>query len=165
MAVTETPLPKKTMDHIVGCARDALKVLGPEYKKADPAEVIEAVDDFAYRLQRGKKSAREVVEDAEEARLLFGSLWGEMLCEAFEWEWVQVTNHDEGDAVAFAVVSPKRSMAIYPLDFLADCFADPEKDVTVALAFNMLEERKVPKFPAGSYTDVMAGVHRIVPRD
>ena len=38
-------------------------------------------------------------------------------------------------------------------------------DATVALSFNMLKAGKVPKMKKKSYTNVMDGVHRIVPRD
>ena len=42
---------------------------------------------------------------------------------------------------------------------------DPDVDETVALSFNMLKGAKVPKMKKKSYTKVMDGVHRIVPRD
>jgi hypothetical protein len=45
------------------------------------------------------------------------------------------------------------------------CMQDPGVDVTVMLSFNMLLAGSIPKMRPQSYTNVMDGVHRIVPRD
>src|SRR5262245_22757084 len=150
--MSDEPLSDETMASIRGCANDALKVLGPKYASAEPATVVEAVDKFAYRWQKGKRPSTEVVEDTEQARLIFGSLWGEQLCKRFGWEWAQVNFGDE--SVAFGVVSPERSLVIYPLDFMLGCMQDPGVDVTVALSFNMLVAGRVPKMKRRSYTNV-----------
>jgi hypothetical protein len=165
MNVTEEPVPENLMGNIRGCAKDALKVLGGDFAKADPAMVVEAIDDFAYRWQKGDRPPSNVVEDGEEARLIFGSLWGEQLVKQFSWQWAKVTFHDYDDSFAFGVFSPDRSLAIYPLEFMLGCLQDPTVDVTVMLSFNMLCEGKVPQMKKKSYTNVMDGIHRIVPRD
>jgi len=153
------------MGNIKGCAGDALAVLGPDYATAVPATIVEAIDDFAYRWQKGDRPSTDVVEDGEEARLIFGSLWGEQLVRQFGWQWAKITFHDYDDSVAFGVFSPDRSLAIYPLEFLLGCLQNPNVDVTVMLSFNMLLAGKVPKMKEQSYTNVMGGVHRIVPRE
>jgi hypothetical protein len=166
MNVTEEPIPKKTMGHIKGCAKDALQVLGSDFARADPAVVVKAIDDFAYRWQKGDRPPADVVEDMEEARLIFGSLWGEQLVKQFGWQWAKITFHDYDDSIAFGVFSPDRSLAIYPLEFMLGCLQDPGVDVTVKLSFNMLlAAGEIPKMKKKSYTNVMDGVHRIVPRD
>jgi hypothetical protein len=161
--MSDEPLNDETLTSIRGCANDALEVLGSKYASMDTARVVEAVDKFAYRWQKGKRPSTDVVEDTEQARLIFGSLWGEQLVKQFGWEWRQI-NFSDG-SVAFGVVSPDRSLAIYPLDFMLGCMQDPSVDVTVALSFNMLLAGNVPKMKRQSYTNVMDGVHRIVPRD
>jgi hypothetical protein len=155
------------MGNIKGCARDALAVLGGDFANADAATVVEAIDDFAYRWQKGDCPPSSVVEDGEEARLLFGSLWGEQLVKQFGWQWAKVTFHDYNDSVAYGVFSPDRSLAIYPLQFMLGCLQNPAVDVTVMLSFNMLVagHMDVPKLEEKSYTNVMDLVHRIVPRD
>src|SRR5438046_10732205 len=92
--MSDEPLNDETMASIHGCANDALQVLGRKYAAADPATVIEAVDKFACRWQKGKRPSTDVVEDTEEARLVFGSLWGEQIVKQFGWEWVQVNFGD-----------------------------------------------------------------------
>jgi hypothetical protein len=165
MNVTEEPIPDDILKSIKGCAKDALKVLSGKLAKGDPTTVCDAVDDFAYRWQKGDRPPADVVEDGEEARLIFGSLWGEQLVKEFGWQWAKVTFHDYDDSFAYGVFSPDRSMAIYPLEFLLGALREPTVDVTVMLAFNMLKVGKIPKMKKKSYTNVMDCVHRIVPRD
>jgi hypothetical protein len=160
--LNDEPLDEKTMGSIRGCAGDALAVLGLDPSTA-PASIVEAADAFAHRWQKGDRPPTDEVEDTEEARLFFGSLWGEQLCRQFGWEWARIEFSDK--TAAFGVVSPDRSLAIFPLDFMLGCMQDPGVDVTVALSFNMLLAGSVPKMGPRSYTNVMAQVHRIVPRD
>lgn len=165
MNITEERIPDEILGNIRGCANDALKVLGSKFAKAAPATIIEAVDDFAYRWQKGDRPPATLVEDGEEARLIFGSLWGEQLVKEFGWQWAKVTFHDYDDSIAFGVFSPDRSMAIYPLEFMLGCLRDPDVDVTVMLCFNMLKAGTIGKLKKKSYTNLMEGVQRIVPRD
>lgn len=160
--MTDEPLSEETMDSIRGCAGDALAVVGLE-ATLPPVKLVEAADKFAYRWQKGKRPSADLVEDTEQARLFFGSLWGEQLCRQFGWEWRKIVFGD--GSVAFGVVSPDRSLAIYPLDFMLGCMQHAGVDVTVALSFDMLLAGRVPKMKRRSYTNVMEGVHRIVPRD
>jgi len=162
LKITDEPLNDETMGSIRGCAGDALTVLGID-PSANPTTIVEAVDGFAYRWQKGDRPPADVVEDTEQARLVFGSLWGEQLCRQFGWEWRKVVFGD--GSVAFGVVSPDRSLAIYPLDFMLGCMQDAGVDVTVMLSFNMLLAGSIPELPSRSYTNVMDVVHRIVPRD
>lgn len=163
MRISDEPIEASLMGNIRGCAADALTVLGGTFAQAQPAAIVEAIDAFALRWQRGKRPGRKVVEDTEQARLIFGSLWGEQLVKQFGWQWARVSFGK--DEFAIGVVSPDRSMAIYPLDFMLGCMEDPEVDVTVALSFNMLLEGSIPKMRPRSYVNVMDGVHRIIPRD
>ncbi|HVS39847.1 MAG TPA: hypothetical protein VMS17_30090 [Gemmataceae bacterium] len=165
MNITEQEVPKGILDSIKGCADDALNILGSAFANADPPTIVAAVDDFVYRWQKGERPPADVVEDGEQARLLFGSLWGEQIVKQFGWQWAKVTFHDYGDATAFGVFSPDRSLAIYPLDFMLGCIRDSNVDVTAMLSFEMLRAGQVPKMNKKSYINVMDGVRRIVPRE
>ncbi len=164
MNASEEDIPTNLMGKIRGCAIDALKVLGDDFTQADPTTVVNAIDDFAFRWQKGDRPPTDVVEDGQQARLIFGSLWGEQLVKQFGWQWAKITFHDHNDSKAFGVFSPDRSLAIYPLDFMLGCLHDPGMDVTVMLSFNMLKAGTIPRFEPKSYTNVMEGVRRIVPR-
>lgn len=161
MMMSEESVSEKTMGNIRGCASDALAILDLE-PTAEPSVIVEAVDAFAYRWQKGDRPPIDVVADTEQARLFFGSLWGEQIARQFAWEWARVIF--AGGSATFGVVSPDRSLAVYPLDFMLACMHDTSVDVTVALSFNMLMAGSLPEMPQQSYTDFMHGVHRIIPR-
>jgi hypothetical protein len=164
MNISEEAVSEAILDNIKACAMDARNALGPDFADADPPEVVNAIDDFAYHWQKGERPSTDLIAGGEDARLVMGSLWGEQLVKQFGWEWAKVTFHDHGDSVTFGVFSPDRSLAIYPLDFMLGCLNDPGVDVTVMLSYNMLEGGKIPKLESKSYSNVMEGVHRIVPR-
>lgn len=63
-----------------------------------------------------------------------------------------------------AVVSPDRSLIIYPLSFVAQCLEDPDTDCTILLSYNMLDAGNISGMPANGYLSVMDGVHRLVPK-
>ncbi len=157
----ENAIPEETLATIQGSAEEALNVLGGAFADADAPKLIEAVDDFIYRWQKGERPSEEIVE-AEDAPIMFASLWGEQVVREFGWEWVHIMFDDE--LGTYAVVSPDRSLAIYPFNFVAECMADPTIDAAIALSFNMLTEGSIPQLPPNEYQDLLAGVQRIVPR-
>lgn len=161
-ATGDEPLDEEAAGEVEEFAADARALLGfgPH---AEPAAVVKAIDDFAWDWQRGRRPAVDLLEDEEEARLLLGTLWGEQLVLRLGWRWARVGFEDGSSADG--VVSPDRSLAVFPFEFLLGCLSEPDVDVTVALSFNMLVSGGVPAMPPRSYTDVMAGVRRIVPRD
>ncbi len=168
MNLTEEPIPSDIMGNIKGCADDALEVLGGDLSSADPVTIVDAIDDFAYRWQKGDRPPADVIEDGDDAPLIFGSLWGEQLVKQFGWQWAKVIFHDYDDSCAFGVFSPERSLAIYPFEFMLGCMRNPAVDVTVMLSFNMLlagEFQQEQEANQKSYLNVMDVVHRIVPRD
>jgi hypothetical protein len=117
MNITDEPVSDELMGNIRACADNALRVLG-DLGKADPATIVNAIDEFAYQWQKGNRPSTEVVEDGEEARLIPGSLRREQLAKQFGWRWAKVSFHDEDDASTIGVLSPDRSLVIYPLDYM-----------------------------------------------
>jgi hypothetical protein len=150
------------MVNIRGCAEDALTVLEDRLESQEAEDIVRVVDDATYRWQKGERPPADEIEDAEQARLLFGCAWGEQVVKALGWEWVKL--FWEENTFYLAVVPPDRSLVIYPTDFMLACLQNPGIDVTVMLSYNMLLAGRLPKQSPGSYTDVMQGVHRIVPR-
>ena len=80
------------------------------------------------------------------------------------WAWAEVTFRRHGDVPATAVVSPDRSMAIYPIHFVVECLRDAAVDVTIGLAFDELTAGRVDGFTPGGFANVMDVVRRAVPR-
>ena len=162
MDCSERPVTDAIATNLRGCAADARRVLGLA-DTASPAEQVAAADAFVDRWQQGDRPDATVV-DPGDVPFLFGSLWGEAVVAAFGWAWVQVVFNRHPDTVATAVVSPDRSMAIFPIHFVLGCAQDPAVDCTMALSFNMTTAGKVDGLTPGGYANVMDFVHRIVPR-
>lgn len=160
--VSEEPLPAKTVDLLRGAQREGLGVLGLD-DTAAPQVVVNAIDAFVDAWQEGARPPKETL-DPEVAHCALGGLWGEQLVRQLRWDWAMVTFHEHGNSKAPGVLSPDRALAVYPIHFIKGCFQDPRVDCTVALAFNMLVGGKTGQQPAKGYFNVMAGVHRIVPK-
>ena len=57
MNITEDRVPSSIIGkHQRFAPKDALKVLGKKYAKADPSTVVEAIDDFIYPLAKGRSA-------------------------------------------------------------------------------------------------------------
>lgn len=162
--ITEEPIEMETMAGIHGCAAEGLELLGIVAKAGDPKAVVAAIDAFVYAWQKGQRPPAEKL-DPDAAPLILGSLWGEQLVRRFGWEWAMITFHDHEDAKTPGVLSPDRSLAVYPIHFLTGCFEDPQVDATIALAYNMLDAGATDGLEPGEYFNLMDGVQRIVPRD
>ena len=162
MNIAEETIPNDLLDNIRGCANEALKAFGDVIVCFDPASIVDAIDNFVFQWQRGNRPSTDFVEEEEHAKLIIASLWGEQLVKQFQWQWAKMTFCDGNGTIG--VFSLGRSLAIYPFDYVGTCLLHPEVDVTVMLAFNMLVSDAIPKFPENSYTNVMEGVQRIVPR-
>lgn len=143
-------------------AQDAAGYLQLDPDTTPPKTIVEAVNNCIRNIQKGKPAP---FPEDEEADLLLGCLWAEQVIKTFGWQWVNVTFHDHDDTKAVGVVSPDRSMAIYPFHFVYGCL---ENGVipTVLLSYNMLlESDRVPDYPARSYVNIMDHIRHIVPPD
>jgi hypothetical protein len=158
---SESQLPDEMSQQIRNSAMEAASVLGLD-ERADAPAVVAAVDQFVYDWQCGKRPP--ISWDAEDVPYFMGSLWGEQLVRQFGWEWKTITFHEHEDSMAPGVVSPDRSLAIYPIHFIIGCINDSSVDATILLSFNMLKENKVSDRTENAYANLMDQVFRIVPR-
>lgn len=158
---SESELSNEMPEQIKDSAVEALSMLGLD-EQADSQTVIAAVDQFVYEWQCGKRPP--IPCEAEDLPYTLGSLWGEQMVRQFGWEWKKITFHEHGDTWAPGVVSPDRSMAIYPIHFIIGCMNDSSVDATILLSFNMLKEHEPGNSKRGAYDNVMEQVFRIVPR-
>jgi hypothetical protein len=156
MDCSERPLADAVLANLRGCADQARAMLGQV--ATTPAAVVAAVDAVVAEAQRGTS-----VVDPADVPYLFGSLWGDQVVAAFGWAWAEVVFRRHEGTVALAVVSPDRSMAIFPVHFIAGCLADPDADVTIALSFGQLDADAVGGFTPGGYANVMDHVYRVAP--
>jgi hypothetical protein len=159
---SEHPFPKSTAEALREEVDAGSKLLGVS-PDDDPAKIVAAVDAFVFDWQCGDHPPASVL-DAGDAPFRMGAVWGEQLVRAFGWEWATVTFHEHGDMTAPGVLSPDRSLAVYPIHFIMGCLQDPAVDTTILIAFNMLAAGTIDSTTPGSYFNLMDGVHRIIPR-
>lgn len=150
------------LEDIKAAANDARSALDIENDSPSAEELVKGVDELVFRAQKSKCKG---IDDTWTFSIAVGSLWGQCLVEKLGWQWMNV-NFDEGEeAKAVGVVSPDRSLAIYPFYFVYGCLEN-NAPVTIALSFNMLVDgSRIPDLPANGYENVMDNVHHIVPRD
>ncbi|MBY0270660.1 MAG: hypothetical protein K2X06_12375 [Burkholderiales bacterium] len=162
MNISEFPVSQDTLRGIAACAQQAATIVGVDLAQSSPAQIIEAVDSFLYRWQKGQCPK---LDEDDDLSLILGSLWGEQLVRGDGWEWAVAQFNEQGDSKAVGVFSPDRSIAVYPFDFVRACIEN-NIPVTILLAYNMLKDGKsIPKLPDKGYENVMNGIHHIVPRD
>jgi hypothetical protein len=159
---SEEPIDPSVFVSLEGSAGDGATLVGVSISD-DPDSIVAAIDEFVFAWQGGKRPPKKVI-DPEDAPYALGTLWGQQLVRRFGWDWKMVTFHDHGDSTAPGVLSPDRSLAIYPIHFILGCLQDPTVDATVMLSYNMLKAGHTGEVAAGRYFNFMDGVHRIVPR-
>ncbi len=161
----ERDLTQQEQSEFASCADAGLKLLELSGGDAPPQRTLEAIETYLdeWRKPKGGFLSRLFASkpDSTQAALALGSVWGNQIVRAFDWQWV-CAQSDGKDF--YCVVSPDRSLAIYPTYFMKGCLDNPAVDCTAVLAFNMLAAGSVGQLPPGGYTDLMSGVHRVVPR-
>ena len=152
--ISEQPVSPDTLLSIKKHARTASQLLGIEPRSSTPSVIAAVVNEFVNQWQRGVQPDASLLPH-DDAPLIVGSLWGEALVSRFRWIWVMVTIHDQQNIVCPAVVAPDRSMAIYPLDHLHECFSDPGVDVNILSSYNMLKSGSIDEGAPGEYRNLM----------
>ena len=150
------------LEDIQECISRTQELLGVDLSDAEPKRIVEAVDYFAYEIQKGRGPA---FPEDDPPEFLLGCLWGEQLVKALGWQWANVVFDGDEESHVVGVFNLDRSLAIYPFYFIHGCLED-DVPVTIALSFNMLVDgTRIPKLPARGFENVMDHVHHAVPRD
>jgi hypothetical protein len=157
--VSEHPLDDDAASAFASASRRCLALLGLA-EDDDPKKIVYAIDAIADAWQQGSRPPPDVLA-ANDAPYVIGSAWGDQLVRAFGWEWAVVCDRS-GEWPS--VCSAERSVVISPFTWLMHWFDDPESDITIALAFNMIAGNTIGSHQPGEYFDVMSGVRRVVPR-
>ncbi len=162
MDCSERPVSEAVATNLRGCAAEARRVLGLG-GAATPAEAVAAVDGFVHRWQRGDRPRADGV-DPRDVPYLLGSLWGEAVVAAFGWAWAEVVFRRHDDTPATAVVSPDRSLAIFPIHHLLGLADDPTADCTVAAAFAEVAAGRPDGLTPGGFANLMDHVYPVPAR-
>ena len=155
--ITESAFDSERNESIQAVTQDCATCLGLDITQNTPIEIVKAVNETIVKQVFGEATAMPTDEDPD---LLLGCLWGSQMVRVLGWSWVNI---HVGDSLDIAVVSPSRSMAIYPFTFVSACIRK-QCICTVELSFNMLSERgDDPIYPPKTYESVMDQIHHVVP--
>ncbi len=155
MDCSERPATDAILTQLRGCATQAMAILARGGAAlGTPAERVAAVDAVVRRWRRDGAGPEQGVAAAD-VPFLFGSLWGEAVVESLGWSWVQVVFNRHAEAVAAAVVSPDRALAVFPIHYLLGLADDPAGDCTIGLAFDRLVAGDLDGLTPGGYANVM----------
>ena len=129
-------------------------------RASDPPDVIvNAIDKYLVDLQKRESLPKDAWYDVYTP---LGTLWGEQIGYAYGWEWERVWLDEDAGEFSHALVSPNRSMVIYPFRHLKECI-ETDRFVSVSLVFRSLgQNTKLSELPPGSYTDLLANLALLV---
>ena len=91
--------------------------------------------------------AAERAAALDDVALGLGCLWGQAVCDLLGWEWASVRLGPEWQD--YGVVPPGRSHVIFPVRYVRGLLADPGRDRTSLLLYNMLRAGSLPPSDKG----------------
>ncbi|CBN59064.1 MULTISPECIES: hypothetical protein [Kamptonema] len=164
MSIQERPLDLEEANEIQALSVETLGNL-EILPSANPDAIVQKVDSFVDQWQTEPDSFFKKYfthkPDPIDVALGLGIVWGNQLVRQFSWEWVCI--QDDGQDW-YGVVSPNRSLIIYPTYFIKACLDDSSIDCTAMLSFNMLAANDFSDLPENGYENFMQSVYRIIPK-
>jgi len=157
--LTEESLPPAIASSLPSVAAEGARMAGIS-SDAEPLRIIEAINEFIADSRKRRNDPS--VDNWTDRALPLGCLWGAQLVRQFGWQWASVTRHDSTDTKAIGVFDARRSLAVYPFEFVFRTL-ESRSYPTILLSFNMLLHGRIPELPAGGYESLMEGVRHIVP--
>jgi len=158
MEVKENPIPATMRKEIKQHMADASLMVHVDTEVDTPGAIIGAIDVFLCNWQEGE---RPDLDEDDDVALALGSLWGEQLVEALDWQWASVTfPGKKKPVVVLGVFSPDRAAALYPFHAVRACL-DKGAPVVVRLLFSaLMEGTKLRNLPPRGYQNVMELIGR-----
>jgi hypothetical protein len=144
----ERKLDDEEEEELIFLLQDALELTPPVEDVNVPEQVVRSIRQFIDETREKGYSP----EKLEEISFRIGALWGDQLHRELGWPWVHLTYEDGFDV--YAVVSPDRSRACFPMHLVYKILVDPQKENVAALLFNMLRSGDMPQLSANSYSTI-----------
>ena len=159
MRISETAVTAQDLINMTEFARNTAPTLGLKPSVLAIEANIIWVDSMVYDWQQGAAPAI----DTDDMVAVLGTVWAEQIIQQHDWVWVNLVFHDYDDWEAYAIVSPDRSLMILPYAFIHECISEGT-EVTIAASLTAIGSAVIPTFEPYSYTNLMHGLQRIVPR-
>lgn len=152
-SIKEGPVPPTIRQELRQHRADAALLLRVEPEEDTPGAIVGAIDVFLNKWQAGD---RPELDEGDDLAFWLGSLWGQQLVEALDWQWVVLTiPRKRKPAVVIGVVPPERSAVLFPFHVVRECLTG-DGPVLVRRVFGMIMEgAKLRDLPPGGYQNVM----------
>ena len=139
--------PKALLNEVSEAVQRALEALAlkPTLRPASVAECIANRIDEARSPGKGKGKKAPNLDDLA---IDLGALWGETLCRACGWRWMEVQDPD--GAFLTNVCSPDKAFRVNPIAKVYSLLNDRRLPNNTALLFNMIEAEALPQSVAGA---------------
>lgn len=142
--LAERPISLEAVAELNECRAQALPFSG---------SVGDSKSEVARALSEYVEAVRPLgEEEAEQVALQIGIKFGDLICSAAGWSWVEL--EQGGDWLA-AVVAPDRSYCVAPVPVVSRILTDEEAENNLDLLFRMIAEHTLPVKPARAYTSLL----------
>lgn len=140
----------------------AIEAVMPLAKKMN-VSLCEWVDRYLYEWQQNGNPPF-LFTHQDNLIPAIAAVWASVLQEKYNWEWAVLTFHEHDSWQGLAIVSPDRSLMILPFAYVNACLSGTG-EVKISASIVALENNIIPPQESESYTNIMHGLQRIVPRD
>ena len=158
MNIQENGQDKERMGLIAGAAQDTARALGIDLDNYTHESVVSKIDSTIVDLVFDRETP---VSSDKDCDLGLAALWGTQLVKGQDWYWADVVVNNEFNEVA--VISPDKSMIIFPFAFVRGCIGR-QCVCTISLCFNMLTDGSAfAQLPSGGYENILLHIRHVIP--
>lgn len=134
-AMTFGPLPQKAAKMIPQAIAAAQRAVSVDLACTPMAETVQKVQSTI------DENDKHAMADASLLAAALGTLWGEVICREFGWEWAWVR---EGDIESAGIVAPTRSHVVFPQPYFYNLLARRGRGPTSLELYNMIKSGTLP---------------------
>ena len=158
MNISEQEFKDEMMDKLQELAIEAITPLAKELN----VSLCEWIDTYLYDWQQNGNPPSLFIHQ-DNLIPAISAVWASVLQEQYNWEWVVLTFHEHDNWQGLAIVSPDRSLMVLPFAYVNECLSGTD-EVKISASIVALENNIIPPQEPKSYTNIMQGLQRIVPR-
>ena len=148
MPCTDRPLTSEERAEITRQMGIGLKKIGADRAVAPTQEKLQEL--IGQSIESYRKLGRQLSDSTlQNMSKCLGCLWGQVICDEFGWTWALIKN-DEG-AEQCGVVTPNRSHAVYPLQFVHDLLAGSSPETGSLPLYHRILTGQIPASKERAY--------------
>lgn len=133
-----SPLPKKAAKVIPQAVAQGEQLAEVDLAYTPSAEVVQKIHTL---IDVNGSRRDQSFADASLLAATLGTLWGEVICREFGWEWAWVR---QGDAESAGIASPTRSHVVFPQPYFYNLLARRGRGPTSLELYSMIKSGTLP---------------------